>query len=61
MCNAYMGVREAAAYLGLSPHTLDNWRSLDRGPDYYRVGGRVVYSKADLETFMAARHVTHGK
>ena len=34
---------DAARYLGLSPGTLTNWRSANRGPSYVKVGGRVRY------------------
>ena len=44
----------AAAYLGLSPKTLANWRHLGRGPRYLKLGARVVYPQAELEAFKAA-------
>lgn len=46
-----MSVKEAAAYLGLSYHTLNQWRSSNVGPVYYKFGRRVVYSRDDLEQF----------
>jgi hypothetical protein len=39
----------------LSPRTLERWRWLGQGPQYLKVGGRVVYRLADIEAFEAAR------
>ncbi|WP_353945536.1 helix-turn-helix domain-containing protein [Streptomyces sp. HUAS MG91] len=35
---AFLGVREAAAYLGLSPRTLYVWRHRRQGPPSFRLG-----------------------
>jgi predicted DNA-binding transcriptional regulator AlpA len=52
---AHLRPQEAAAWLGcVTKRTLDNWRWQRRGPRYVKVGGRVVYRRSDLETFMAA-------
>lgn len=52
-----MTVKEAAAYLGLSPATLDTWRSTRTdGPPFLRYSARCVrYRRADLDAWMAAR------
>ena len=43
----------------LSPRTLERWRYHGTGPQYLKVGGRVVYRLDDIEAFEAARiHVT---
>lgn len=44
----------AAKYLGVKPHTLENWRHLGRGPRFYKVGGQVRYDQADLDAFLEA-------
>jgi len=43
----------------LSPRTLERWRWLRQGPDYVKVGGRVLYRLDDIESFEAAnlRHL----
>jgi len=43
----------------LSPRTLERWRWLKQGPDYVKVGGRVLYRLNDIESFEAAnlRHL----
>jgi predicted DNA-binding transcriptional regulator AlpA len=45
----------AAAYLGLSPKTLETLRTRCGGPPFLKLGRRVVYRKADLDTWLAAR------
>ncbi|MFE1500086.1 helix-turn-helix transcriptional regulator, partial [Streptomyces albidoflavus] len=42
---AFLNVRDAAAYLGLSPQTLYVWRHRWQGPPSFRMGvnGRVAY------------------
>ena len=53
----YLSTRKAAASLGLSPRTLDRYRLSGEGPAYYRFGNRIVYHRADLEAWAAARRV----
>ena len=50
---------QAAAYLGLSPHTLANWAvaGARKGPKCYRFsggarGGSVRYRREDLDAFV---------
>ena len=54
----YMGTREAAALLGLSPRTLDRYRVTGQGPAFHKFGTRVRYARADLEDWAASRRVT---
>lgn len=42
---------EAAKFLGISPKTLAQWKSLGRGPLPRKVGGRAFYYLRDLEAF----------
>lgn len=42
-----------ADLLGLSPRTLEDWRSDDRGPRYIRISHRVVrYCAADIDAWI---------
>ena len=43
---------EAAAYVGLSPRTLERYRVIGDGPPYLRVGRRVLYRRADLDAWI---------
>lgn len=49
-----LSCRDAAAFLGLAPATLDNWRSLGRGPKFVKLGARVLYDRVELERFKTA-------
>ncbi|MFG3591056.1 helix-turn-helix transcriptional regulator [Bradyrhizobium sp. RDI18] len=44
----YLRTSEAARFLSLSGRTLEKHRTYGTGPDYHKIGGRVVYSVADL-------------
>lgn len=44
----------AAAYLGVAPATLRNWRSRRQGPAFLRVGRRRLYAVADLDRYIAS-------
>lgn len=35
----------------ISPKTLERWRYLKVGPNYLKIGGRVVYRIDDIEAF----------
>ena len=50
----------AAAYLGLKPTTLQDWRS--RGSvslPFVKIGSRVFYRQVDLDLFLESRVYTH--
>ena len=44
--------KEAAEFLRLKPHTLENMRSEGKGPIFTKLGGRVFYHRADLKTWL---------
>jgi hypothetical protein len=48
-----LGVREAAAYLNVSPSWLNKRRVYGDGPRYAKFGRRVNYLIADLDDFAA--------
>ena len=54
----YLGTREAAAFLGLSPRTLDRYRVTGEGPAFHKFGTRIRYARADLEDWASARRMT---
>jgi len=47
--------REAAVLLRLSERTLERWRVSGDGPPFARLGRRIGYREADLETWIASR------
>jgi hypothetical protein len=50
--------KEAADFLRLTARTLEMHRSYGTGPAYRKLGGRVVYSVDDLETWADRGAVT---
>lgn len=51
---AFLNVKDAAEYLGLSPHTLYVWRHRRQGPPSFRMGprGRVMYRREVLDSWI---------
>lgn len=47
----YLRTPEAARILGLSGRTLEKHRTYGTGPQYRKIGGRVVYLLEDLRTW----------
>ena len=35
----------------ISPRTLERWRWLGQGPQFLKIGGRVVYRLTDIEAY----------
>ena len=54
----FMNTQRAAAWLGLSPRTLDGYRVSGDGPAFHRFGNRVRYRRADLDEWAANRRAT---
>jgi hypothetical protein len=48
----YLDTRQAAAYLHVAPRTLANKRSKGEGPRYQKAGGRILYRRSDLESYV---------
>lgn len=53
----YLSTVEAAAWLGLSPRTLDAYRVRGGGPAFHRFGRIVRYRLADLDDWAAERRM----
>ena len=53
--NNYLTQQETAAYLRLSPRTLERHRVAGSGPPFAKLGRRVVYSQLSLDDWVAAR------
>lgn len=51
----FLTVHEAAVYLKLSPHTLNNMRCRGGGPAYRKHGNLVFYHIDDLERYTTSR------
>ncbi len=53
-----LGNRQAAHYIGVAPQSLNNMRHLRQGPDYIKIGRKVLYDTKDLDRFLASNRVT---
>ena len=56
----FLNQKQLARRWGLSPRTLERWRSQGRGPSYLKLVGRVSYRLRDIEAFEAAQFRASG-
>lgn len=54
-----MGQNAAAKYLSIHPNTLANMRNNGKGPNYYRIGTKILYKKTDLDAYLETCRVEH--
>ena len=53
-----MTTEQAAAMMKSDKRTLDNWRSLGKGPAYIKVSKRLIrYLVADVENYMMSNRI----
>jgi hypothetical protein len=53
----WVTARELGQWLHIAEHTLAQWRYRRQGPTYTKVGGRVLYRRADVKQWLANRTV----
>ena len=56
LTDPFLGVPAAAAWLGVTPHDLSNWRRRNYGPAYFKPAGkksRVLYRLSALKAYVA--------
>ena len=51
----YLTTGQAAAFLGLSPNTLNTYRVIGGGPPVYKFGRWIRYARTDLDTWARER------
>jgi predicted site-specific integrase-resolvase len=49
----HLNQNELANRWNISARTLERWRWTGEGPQYIKIGGRVVYRQEDVEVFEA--------
>ena len=56
----FLRTKEAARFIGVSPHTLEKHRIYGTGPQYSKIGGRIIYAVKDLREWVerGARRAT---
>lgn len=51
----YLTTKEVAEHLRVAPETVRYWRSRgDNGPACFKLNGRVLYAREDVEAWIAA-------
>ena len=51
MAIRHLNQRELADRWNMSPRTLERWRWVGEGPQFIKIGGRVVYRLEDVEAY----------
>ena len=51
MAIRHLKQRELADRWNMSPRTLERWRWVGEGPQFIKIGGRVVYRLEDVEAY----------
>jgi hypothetical protein len=60
MSPTYLNQDELARRFRVSPRTLERWRWKKTGPNYVKLGGKIVYSLTDVEAYERRRRAeTH--
>jgi len=55
--NMTLDHNQAAKYLGVAAQTLYNWRHERRGPDYVKMGRKIIYRQSDLDRYMQSKTI----
>ncbi|MGH6661159.1 MAG: helix-turn-helix transcriptional regulator [Rhodospirillales bacterium] len=55
---SYLTQHEAAAYLRLSPRTLERHRVAGTGPAFVKAGRRILYRRDEIDAWAAQRTFT---
>ena len=52
-----LDTRQAAQYLGIATQTLYNLRHKRLGPNYIKIGAKVIYNISDLDLYLDENRV----
>jgi len=56
----FLNTYELAKRWNKSPRTLENWRGKNQGPNYYKIGGKVLYELSEIETLEKDSYISNG-
>jgi len=56
----FLNTYELAKRWNKSPRTLENWRGKNQGPNYYKIGGKVLYELSEIETLEKYSYISNG-
>ena len=55
----YFNTKEVAKYMKISPRTIERWRTEGQGPEYHKVGRKVIYNVSDINAYLASNKYSH--
>ena len=55
MKKIFITIKELAVRWGMSPITLRQWKCQKKGPEAFKIGGRISYKLEDIEAFEESR------
>ena len=58
-CSEFLTDVQLAERWHVHRQSLIRWRSLNKGPSYSKINGRVLYSLAEVEQYEKANTITH--
>ena len=51
--------KQAADFLGISPRTMEKWAVVGGGPNFLKIGKKVMFSQQDILTWIDSRKYSH--
>lgn len=58
--NNWLSTKQTAHFCGLSSSAIEKHRVYGGGPTFYKMGGKVLYKRTDLEVWLEDHRVTGG-
>ncbi|MEX3007205.1 helix-turn-helix transcriptional regulator [Hoeflea sp. TYP-13] len=49
----YLNAQQASSLLGIAISTLAKWRLSGTGPEYAKLGRRIIYRRVDIDAWLA--------
>lgn len=56
----FIDTQELAKRWGKSPRTLENLRGKDEGPNYYKIGGKILYDLSEIKQLEESSYISNG-
>lgn len=55
----YLNTQQLAEKMKTSQRTLERWRMEGQGPEYYKLGRKVIYKSDDVIAYLEANKYSH--
>ena len=56
----FIDTKQLAKRWGKNPHALSNLRRKGGGPNYYKIGGKILYDLAEIKQLEESSYVSNG-